>query len=237
MDQAADPGIEVATVKLSPPDVRGRGIGWRGTTLNVTNYNLLNAITFAYDVHEQQVSGGPAWKSTDRFEIVIKPDTPGQPNPRQVRRLIQRVLTERFQLAFHTEQREVSVYAITQPPNVPLKMTAAAPGSNLPTLRYPQAGLLPARNATLTELAQSLQTAVMDRPVINLTKIEGRYDFTLDWMPDETQFATFGRVNVPDTGKPNIYEAFREQLGLRLEAMRAPADVIVIDRVEKPSEN
>ena len=51
------------------------------------------------------------------------------------------------------------------------------------------------------------------------------------------QFATFGRVNVPDTGKPNIYEAFREQLGLRLEATRAPADIIVIDKVEKPSEN
>jgi uncharacterized protein (TIGR03435 family) len=205
--------------------------------LNITNYNLLNAITFAYDVHEQQVAGGPAWKSTDRFEIVIKPDIPGQPNPRQVRRLIQKVLTERFQLAFHTEKRELSVYAITQPANTAHKMTAATAGPNLPTLRYPRAGLLPARNATMTELAQSLQTAVMDRPVINQTKIEGRYDFTLDWMPDETQFATFGRVNVPDTGKPNIYEAFREQLGLRLEATRAPADIIVIDRVEKPSEN
>jgi uncharacterized protein (TIGR03435 family) len=237
MDPAADPGIEVATVKLSPPDTRGRGIGWRGATLNVTNYNLLNAITFAYDVHEQQVSGGPPWKSSDRFEIVIKPNTPGQPNPRQVRLLIRKVLAERFQLAFHTEKRELSVYAITQPANTSLKMTPAAPGQNLPTLRYPQAGLLPARNATMTELAQSLQTAVMDRPVINQTKIEGRYDFTLDWMPDETQFATFGRVNVPDTGKPNIYEAFREQLGLRLEATRAPADIMVIDTVEKPSEN
>ena len=237
MDPEADPGIEVATVKLSPPDTRGRGIGWRGTTLNITNYNLLNAITFAYDVHEQQVSGGPTWKSTDRFEIVIKPNTPGQPNPRQVRRLIQKALTERFQLAFHNEKREVSVYAITQPANTTHKMTPATPGSNLPTLRYPQAGLLPARNATVTELAQSLQTAVLDRPVINQTKIEGRFDFTLDWMPDETQFATFGRVNTPDTGKPNIYEAFREQLGLRLEATRAPADIMVIDRVEKPSEN
>jgi uncharacterized protein (TIGR03435 family) len=53
-------------------------------------------------------------------------------------------------------------------------------------------------------------------------------------MPDETQF---GGAKVPDTGKPNIYEAFREQLGLRLEAMRAPADIMVIDKVEKPSEN
>ena len=237
MAATADPGIEVATIKFSPPDVRGRGIGWRGATLNVTNYNLLNAITFAYDVHEQQIVGAPAWKSTDRFEIVIKPDTPGQPNARQIRRLIQKVLTERFQLAFHTEKRELSVYTITQPANTAHKMTAAGPGSNLPTLRYPRAGLLPARNATMTELAQSLQTAVMDRPVINQTKIEGRFDFTLDWMPDETQFATFGTPNVTETGKPNIYEAFREQLGLRLEATRAPADILVIDKVEKPSEN
>jgi bla regulator protein blaR1 len=238
MDPAADPGIEVATVKPSPPDVRGRGIGFRGATMTVTNYTLLNAITFAYDVHEQQVSGGPAWKSTDRFEIVIKPDTPGQPNARQLRRLMQKVLTDRFQLAFHTEKRELSVYAITQPANTTHKMTPATPGPNLPTLRYPRAGLLPARNATVTELAQSLQTAVMNRPVINQTTIEGRFDFTLDWMPDETQFASFGPGSpVADTGKPNIYEAFREQLGLRLESTRAPADIIAIDKVEKPSEN
>jgi len=117
-------------------------------------------------------------------------------------------------------------------------MTAATPGPNLPTLRYPRAGLLPARNATMTELAQSLQTAVLDRPVINLTKIEGRFDFTLDWMPDETQFATFGQSqSVPETGRPNIYEAFREQLGLKLEATRASATIMVIESVEKPSEN
>jgi uncharacterized protein (TIGR03435 family) len=237
MDAAVDPAIEVATVRLNVAETRGRGIGWRGATLNVTNYTVMNAITFAYDVHARQVSGGPDWISTARFDMVIKPEPPGQPNARQVRRLIQRVLSERFQLAFHNEKRELSVYAITQPAGTQHKMTAAGAGSNLPTLRYPRAGLLPARSATMTELAQSLQTAVMDRPVINQTTIDGRFDFTLDWMPDETQFATFGTPNVPDTGKPNIYEAFREQLGLRLEATRAPADIIVIDRIEKPSDN
>jgi hypothetical protein len=88
MDPAADPGIEVATIKLSPLDARGRGLGIRGETMTVNNYSLLNLITFAYDLHEQQVAGGPAWKSTDRFEIVLKPNTPGQPNARQVRRLL-----------------------------------------------------------------------------------------------------------------------------------------------------
>ena len=90
----------------------------------------------------------------------------------------------------------------------------------------------------MTELAQTLQRDVLDRPVINQTQIEGRYDFTLDWMPDESQFAGGGPASgVPDTGKPNIYEAFREQLGLKLEATRAPADIMVIERAEKPSEN
>jgi uncharacterized protein (TIGR03435 family) len=238
MDPAADPGIEVATVKLMALETRGRGIGWRGATLTVNNYTLLNAITFAYDVHEQQVSGGPAWMSTDRFEIVIKPDTPGQPNPRQLRRLIQKVVTERFQLAFHNDKRELSVYAITLPANSQHKMTAATAGPNLPTLRYPRAGLLPARNATMTELAQSLQTAVLNRPVINQTNIEGRFDFTLDWAPSQSQPATVGpAAPAPDTGRPNIYEAFREQLGLKLEATRASVAIMVIDKAEKPSAN
>ena len=64
MDPAADPGIEVATVKPSAVETRGRGIGFQGLQLRVVNYSLLNAITFAYDLHERQVSGGPAWMST-----------------------------------------------------------------------------------------------------------------------------------------------------------------------------
>jgi uncharacterized protein (TIGR03435 family) len=98
-------------------------------------------------------------------------------------------------------------------------------------------GMRPARNTTMVELAQSLQTAVLDRPVVDKTGIEGRYDFTLDWMPDDSQFASFGpRQPIPDNGKPNTFEAFQEQLGLKLEATQAPADVFVIDKIEHPSE-
>jgi uncharacterized protein (TIGR03435 family) len=90
----------------------------------------------------------------------------------------------------------------------------------------------------MTELAQSLQSAVLDRPVVNRTGIEGRYDFTLDWMPDETQFASFGPPQQqPDNGKPSIYDAFQQQLGLKLERAKVPADVLAIDKLERPSEN
>jgi len=238
MDPAANPDVEVATVKLSPPEARGRLYTMRGTQLMAINVSLLNVITFAYDVHERQVSGGPAWMSTDKFEIVIKPDTPGQPNIRQMKLLLQKVLTDRFQFKFHTEKRELSVYAITQPANTKHKMTESAAGQNLPNLIYSRPGFLPARNVTMTDLAQSMQTAVLDRPVVNQTKIEGRYDFTLDWMPDEFQFASFGpQQPLPDNGKPNIFQAFQDQLGLKLESTKALADVVVIDKAEKPSEN
>jgi uncharacterized protein (TIGR03435 family) len=238
MDPNANPGIEVSTVKPSPPEARGRLYTMRGQQLMAINVTLLNVITFAYDVHERQVSGGPAWMSTDRFEIVVKPDTPGQPNIAQMKKIFQKAIAERFQLKFHTEKRELSVYAISQPANTAHKLSASAPGRNLPNLIFPRAGLLPAQNATLDEFAQVMQTAVMDRPVVNQTKIEGRFDFTLDWRPDEFQFASFGPPQqFPDNGKPNIFQAFQEQLGLKLEATRAPADVLVIDQAERASDN
>lgn len=238
MDPAANPGIDVSTVKLSPPEARGRLYTMRGAQMMAINVSVINMISFSYDVHERQISGGPAWTSSDKFEIVVKPDVPGQPNLRQMKLLIQKLLVDRFQLKFHNEKRELSVYAITQPSNMQHKLMASAPGQNLPSMLFPRPGLLPARNATLNELAQSLQSAVLDRPVINQTTLEGRFDFTLDWTPDEFQFASFGPMpQLPDTGKPNIFHAFQEQLGLKLEATRAPADVMVLDKIEKPSEN
>jgi uncharacterized protein (TIGR03435 family) len=238
MDRSATPGIEVSTVKPMPTAAPGRLYTMRGAQLMGINVSVINLITFAFDLHERQVSGNPEWTSSNKFEIVIKPDVPGQPNLQQMKQLFRQVLADRFQLKFHTEKRELSVYAITQPANTQHKLTASAPGRNLPSLAYPRPGLLPARNATLQELAESMQSAVLDRPVVNQTSIEGRYDFTLDWMPDEFQFSSFGPLpQLPDTGKPNIFQAFQEQLGLKLESTRAPAEVMVLDKIERPSDN
>jgi uncharacterized protein (TIGR03435 family) len=238
MDPAAKPDIEVATVKPSPPDARGRLYTVRGTQVMAINVTLLNVITMAYDLHERQVTGGPAWMSTDRFEIAIKPDTPGQPNIQQMKMIFQKALAERFQLKFHKEKRELSVYAITQPANTKHKLTESTAATNLPNLIFPRPGLLPAQNATMDDFAQVLQGAVMDRPVVNQTNIQGRYNFTLDWTPDEFQFTSFGPApKLPDTGKPNIFQAFQDELGLKLESTKAQADVVVIDKAEKPSDN
>jgi uncharacterized protein (TIGR03435 family) len=86
-----------------------------------------------------------------------------------------------------------------------------------------------------------MQSRVLDRPVVNQTSLEGRYDFTLQWTPDETQFGGQGaRAQAAAEGAeapPDLFTAMQQQLGLKMEATKAPADVLVIDSVEKPSAN
>jgi uncharacterized protein (TIGR03435 family) len=97
---------------------------------------------------------------------------------------------------------------------------------------------------TMTDFAIWMQAGVMDKPVVDQTELSGRYDFQLKWTPDESQFAQFrgtGRVVPPPTNDPNappsLYTAMQEQLGLKMGTAKFQNDVIVIDHVEKPSEN
>jgi uncharacterized protein (TIGR03435 family) len=90
----------------------------------------------------------------------------------------------------------------------------------------------------MAEFASVMQTGVLDRPVVDQTGIEGRYDLVLKWAPDDSQFGG----NPPEASKtdiplPSLFTAIQEQVGLKLDAVKIPADVMVIDRVEKPSEN
>ena len=101
------------------------------------------------------------------------------------------------------------------------------------------------RNATLAEFAQVMQGSALDRPVVDQTGLTGRYDFTLNWTPDEFQFPGLRNANAPPppppppgtTEAPDLFTAIQQQLGLKLDSMKTPVDVIVIDHVERPSEN
>jgi uncharacterized protein (TIGR03435 family) len=95
-----------------------------------------------------------------------------------------------------------------------------------------------ATNTTMAEYAQMLQEGMFDRPVLDQTGISGRYDLKFTFMPDDSLFEGRGpQPTVSDNPAPSFFTAIQEQLGLKLEAMKAPADVMVIDHVEKPSEN
>jgi len=240
----ADPSLEVATIKPSDPSRRGKGFGFRGTHFGAFNMNLNDLIAIGYGLHSKQIMGAPDWFGTDLYDIDGVPDTPGRPNLKQMGVMLQKLLVDRCQLKFHHETRVLSVYAITVASGGP-KMTKTTAALNDPQgFGFRGLGDLVVRNMTMKDFAFGMQSAVTDKPVIDQTGLTDRYDFTLKWTPDESQFQQFRTavsVTPPKTDDPNappsLYTAIQEQIGLKIEAIRAPDDVIVIDHVEKPSAN
>jgi uncharacterized protein (TIGR03435 family) len=198
---------------------------------------VMNLITYAYSMNPGEVMNGPEWLDT-KYDIVGQPDGEGQPSQQQWRIMMQKLLADRFKLSIHWDKKEVAIYALTVTKNGP-KLTAS-PGDpkGAPNLAMPARGRFRGRNATMAEFAGELQ-AVLDRPVVDRTGISGRYDVALNWTVDDFQAAHLSgfpapvdRVEVPD-----LFTAIQEQLGLRLESTKGSVDVMVIDRVERPTEN
>jgi uncharacterized protein (TIGR03435 family) len=240
MDPNADPTFEVATIKPSNPGQQGKLFTVRGREVLTINTTVADLVAFAYGVHARQIVRGPGWLETDRFDITGQPDTEGVPNQAQLRKLVQKLLTDRFKLTFHREKQDLSIYALVVGPKGPTLTKSSADPNGLPSLVFRGLGSLPAVNATMADLATVMQTAVLDRPVVDRTGLASRYDFTLTWTPDETQFASMG-VKVPpppaDATAPSLFTAIQAQLGLKFEPSRAPVDVMVIDSVDHPSPN
>jgi uncharacterized protein (TIGR03435 family) len=241
---AADaiPKFDVVTVKPSDPNRPGKLFTIRGRHVMTINTTLNDIITFAYGLHVKQIVGAPAWFSTDKFDIDGVPDVEGQPNSKQFKLLFQSVLTDRFKLTFHHDQKELSVYALTVGKSGP-KMTETIhkPTDPVNFLFRGKPGTLMVTNATMKDFCDGMQSAVMDKPVVDHTGLTARYDFNLNWTPDESQFESMGGFKPPATEDPNappaLSTAMQEQLGLKFDATKAPAPVFVIDHVEKPSAN
>jgi uncharacterized protein (TIGR03435 family) len=239
----ANPAFEVATIKPSDPAHPEQIITLRGAEVITTNVTVHALINLAYWLHPKQLTGGPAWTETEKFDMAGKPDAPGQPNVDQMKAMIQKLLTDRFQLKFHFEKRELPVYAvrlaktgakITQSRDDP----KGIPGWNFG--RNPSGMIMAFRNSPMSQFTAVLQNST-DRPVVDQSGLTGRYDFTLNFTPDAAMAALLGGPPPPagdnPDAAPDLFAAFQQQLGLKLEPTRAPVDVMVIDKVERPSEN
>jgi uncharacterized protein (TIGR03435 family) len=237
----ADPTFEVATIKPSKPDQPGKMFRVQGRRFKTVNTTLNDMISFAYGVHSKQVIGAPAWADTDKFDIDAEPDGEGAPNDKQWKTMMKKLIVERFKLKFHQDKRELSVYVLSVSKTGQKMTKSEGDPDGLPGLWFQQLGNLNVRNANMADFSGLMQSAVLDRPVLDQTGIVGRWDFTLKWTPDDSQFSGFGARIPPPTdaanAPPNLYTAIQEQVGLKLEATKAPADVMVIDELEKPSDN
>ena len=241
---ATDPSFEVATIKLTDPNdpsklftltPGGRQVITKGTTMN-------DLISFAYGMHPKQVINTPDWFDKTKFDITGQPDAEGVPNQDQMKTMLQKLLVSRFQLTFHKDTRELSVYEIVVGKDGP-KLAATAVEGNLPGLffRSINPADLMVRNATIANFAGLMQSAVLDKPVVDHTGLTGKYDFELKWTPDQGQMETFGGVkNAPAENAdapPDLYTAIQQQIGLKIQSAKDPVDVMVIDKVSQPSPN
>lgn len=242
MAENADPSWEAATIKPSDPERQGIGINMNGRNFSTHNTTLRDLLTFTYGLHPNQIVGAPGWVETDKFDLAARPDMPGMPSDLQIKSMMKKLIAERFKLKVHTEKKELSVFLITVAKGGPKLTKNDSDPKGLPGLGFRGLGNLVVRNGNMSDFAQMMQSRVLDRPVVNQTNLEGRYDFTMQWTPDETQFGGQGARAQAQAAEgapqnPDLFTAMQQQLGLKIEATKAPADVFVIDHVEKPSGN
>ena len=162
------------------------------------------------------------------------------PAPVQIQSLVQKLLAQRFKLSLHRDKKELSVYALSKGGGSSKLVRSQDTLNQEPELYFQDLGKLKVSHGTMQEFVSVMQSSVLDRPVIDRTGLTGRYDFTLDWTPDESQFRAMGAVIPHPTGRinqpPPLSAAIQGQLGLKLDSTMASVEMIVIDHVEKPVE-
>ena len=241
MPSDAQPKYDVVTVKPSDPNRPGKLFTIRGRQVLTINTTVNDLITFAYSLQTKEILNAPPWMD-EKYDVDGVPDIEGQPNSKQMRMLIANALEQRFGLKYHTEQREMTAYTLTVAKGGP-KLTASNDREGDPgNFLFAGLGKLHTSNMSMKEFCHGMQEAVMDKPVVDQTGLTGRYDFNLNWTPDQSQFASFGaHIPPPNPDDPNpppsLYTALQEQLGLKMDVTKANVDVMVIDHIDKPSAN
>jgi uncharacterized protein (TIGR03435 family) len=242
-------------------DMIGMSGGPRGKEsgrIDYTAISLTGLLEKAYDLKRDRISG-PDWLSSEHYTINAK--IPPGTTPEQFRLMLQRLLTERFQMTLHRERKEIRVYRLKVAkdgpklqPGVPPKQMSpeeqrelsqkrveamnARQQARLKACREAHAGNCAMRsfgmdNATVEKFAESLSSN-LDRPVKDMTGLTGTYAFSLEWAPDT------GPTTEPDDAPAgrSIFAAVQEQLGLRLEPGKETMDLLVVDKAEKePTSN
>ncbi len=232
MPPDAHPAFAVATIKPHDPAIQRSGFSSNPALLTIRNESVVSMIVFAYSLNKRQLASAPGWAESEYFDIEGRGDVDGQPNLPQYQEMVRKLLAERFQLKFHMEKRELSVYAVRVAKSG-LKLTSAANPDGLLDQTGSRSGsvlTIKYTSCSMPDFAFGEQP-YFDRPVIDQTGIAGRFDFTLRYTPDSAATS-----DDPDT-PPGIFTAIQEQLGLKIEPSKAMADVLVLDRIERPSGN
>jgi uncharacterized protein (TIGR03435 family) len=233
--QNADPRFEVVSVKENtsndlsirsepqPPD------GYRQTGLPLASH-----VVMAFGIPQpSRIANLPEWTKTTRFDISAKASGPITPQQRMM--MLRDALATRFKLRSHIEQQEQTIYVMTT-----VRADQRLGLGMMPRMNCGDEPCSPRGTATqggvrlqatsLTQFADGMLSSLLRQVVRDETGIPGLFDIAATWRPDT------GQVSAADS-RPDLFTALREQLGVKLEPQRRPVDVLVIDHIERPSEN
>lgn len=227
--------LAVATIKPSAPDA-GTLVQIRGNRFATEGTTLLDVFQYAYNIHPDQLVGGPGWLRSAKFDILADPETDRRPTSDQMKELVRGLLADRFHLKMHTEQRLLPAYALTKSTSEPTLRKSTADPAGIPVVGVDAKGDLRVGNATMDDFARFLQRFVLDRPAVNQTGIPGRYDFVLQWaLGNEASSSEPNQTPTVSDDRPSLFTAIKEQLGLELEATKTNVAVYVVDHAEMPT--
>ena len=244
--QASASAFEVASVKRNTSGSQGTNFRANGGRFNAENWSVRILLRWSYRVQDFEIIEGPNRIDADHYDIEAKAGI--NANLQEMRSMVQGLLQDRFKLVLHHDTRELPVYVLTVAKDGPkLKAgdcitldpnTLPPPGQRQSAYcGFSSSGNnnIQGTSIPMTILADYLGL-VLKRKVIDKTGFAGNFDVSLRWSPD--QLST-GNPAVPstDSGAPSIFTAIQEQLGLKLDSAKGLVEVLVIDRLEKPSEN
>ncbi|HEX4810457.1 MAG TPA: M56 family metallopeptidase [Bryobacteraceae bacterium] len=234
---AVNRSFEIASIKPSKPNTQGMMVGGEpGGRFVANGITVKLLIQNAYDLRDFQISGGPSWISSERYDIVAK--SSGE-NSKNVQPELRSLLAERFQFRCHTTAKQAPIYELVRDGATSKLQTAKSPTDADGVSMSMRPGQLTAYGISMANFAANLSN-IVHRNVLDKTGTTGLYQFTLRWSPDQISGAgPDGRDSWihTDSDAPSIFTALREQLGLKLEPAKGPVSVMVIDHVEKASEN
>jgi uncharacterized protein (TIGR03435 family) len=227
---ASSPSVEVVVIKPHDPNSTYNDFRFSHDRIAFDNQTVSRLIAFAYAINKQQIVGAPEWIRNSYFDIDGKTNA-DHPTVPQQQQMMRQILADRFGLRFHRDKRELSVYALQIAKGGP-KLAPAANASAQPLEQSNGHGYETMQTYTSNAISDFILVMqfFLDRPIVDQTGLQGRYDFKLTYSYGDAQ-------NTDADAPPPLFTALQEQLGLRFQPMKAATDVLVIDSIDQPSPN
>jgi len=236
--EAADIHVSAKDPNPNPPNLQFISGFLRGGPYQILNGTMVDWISLAYGIPADRILGGPSWVEVNRFDLLAK--APSDTTNDTAKLMVRSLLADRFKLVVHTEEKPQSVYVLTAGKRGPQLKEAAGGATNCQSVpQNPAAGTVPyqvvaCKNMTMAIFAQivgQMASAYVDKPVIDMTGLQGQWDLEVKWT---------GRGNLAAAGRDGItiFDAVEKQLGLKLELQNRSAPALAIERVnQKPTDN